>query len=383
MTGSKTIVLVAVVIFALLGVVAWVLVRAAVGGVQTSEGYFAPVYSPDGQYVYFVERRTSGTVRRVGPIDLFSPSKFDVQVAKDNFSLKRLHVQSSQVEELIGFTPSPTVGQRYEAIGSPFQGSDAQLRFTKERQLQFNVCLKAYEGSAAREYLASGLWSEAQTAAQISRSWKSSWCQMGGYDEWPLFGDWELMEVRGETASFPVGIAAYNHVTSDVKVLVKAKDYDRLYPKGVPLQQIQKSSVRPAIERLQAMLRTHEELLQKYRAEGMGENQALLRVGKDMQRLGYYPKTPTIVARRLSRDEEIDKNALFSIAKDEMASGVFPDIEKAIASPGEEIDYDGTGYHIHRDYSTSARLNTFLATRPTRFYVRYLGETYELTIKRP
>jgi hypothetical protein len=28
---------------------------------------------------------------------------------------------------------------------------------------------------------------------------------------------------------FPVAIIAYNHVTSGVKVLVKNKDYDRLY----------------------------------------------------------------------------------------------------------------------------------------------------------
>jgi hypothetical protein len=118
---------------------------------------------------------------------------------------------------------------------------------------------------------------------------------------------------------------------------------------------------------------------------GIGENETYFRISKDMQRLGYYPKTPTIVARRLSREEaaKIDKDALFSIARDEMRSGIFPDIEKAVAKPGEEIDHDDDVYYIHRDYTTTVRLNAFLKTGKTRFYVRYLGETYELTIKKP
>lgn len=66
-----------------------------------------------------------------------------------------------------------------------------------------------------------------------------------------------------------------------------------------------------------------------------------------------------------------------------MQSGVFHDIEQAIASPGEEVDKDMGGYHIHRDYSNSARLNKFISAGNTRFYVEYLGVTYELTIKPP
>ena len=140
------------------------------------------------------------------------------------------------------------------------------------------------------------------------------------------------------------------------------------------------------MERDQTVRRVYKELLDKYKAMGMGDNQAGLRAGKDMQQLGYFPKSTMIVARRLSRAEaarNVDNDALFKIAKGEMESGVFHDIEQAIARPGEEIDHNMGGYHIHRDYSNSARLNKFLNTRPMRFYVEYLGETYELTIKRP
>ena len=208
---------------------------------------------------------------------------------------------------------------------------------------------------------------------------------ISGYDEWPLFGDWELLKVS-RLAFSPVAIVAYNHITRDVRVLVKNKDYDGLYPNGVPLTQIAGNSQRPGMERAQTVRRVHKELLHKYKAMGMSEVQALLRTGKDMQQLGYYPKTPTIVARRLSRAEaarNVDKNALFRIAKGEMESGIFHDIEQAIARPGEEIDKSSGDYNIHRDYSTSARLNKFLQAGNTRFYVEYLGETFELTINRP
>lgn len=385
----KKIVLPGVVACAMLGLLAWVCVRRVVSqrGVRSYEGYFAPVYSPDGQYVYFVERRTSGIAREIGPLDFmsFSSPKFQVSVAKDTFSLRRLHVQSGQIEELIRLSPSPIEGRHYEVLGGAFHVPRARLSFTKGQQLEFNVCLTVHQEPRAKEYFSSSVWMEAQHTAETSRSWEESHCQVGGYDEWPLFGDWELIETRHGQHYFPSAIVAYNHKTDVVKVLLKNKEYDQIYPEGVPLRQIQESSRRLAIERVQVVTRTHEELVQKYKAMGMGEVQAYLRTGKDMQRLGYYPKTPTIVARRLSREEaaRADKDALFSIAKGEMEAGLFQDIEKAMASPGEEIDKISDDYYTHLSYSTSARLNAFLKTGKTRFYVRYLGNTYELTIKKP
>ena len=384
---SKSNVLVIVGACVLFAVLAWVGVRV-VGqffGVQTYEGYFAPVYSPDGQYVYFIQRRVSGTTRVTeNPGFIFGGAPtYDVSIAKDTFSLKRLKVQSGQIEELTALAPSPIEGRRYESKGNMFQSARASLKFTKEGQLEFRVCLKT-ELPTEKEYLSSGIWTEAQQSAKISRSWEESQCATGT-NEWPLFGDWELLEAHGEPDYFTVAIVAYNHVTGEIKPLVKSKGYTRAYPNGVPLRQIQESSRRQELERFQAITRTREELLQKYKSMGMGDVQAELRIIKDLQRLGYYPKPTTIVARRLSRDEvtKINKDALFSIAKEEMASGIFQDIEKAVASPGEEIDHDSSGYYIHRDYTTSARLNAFLEAGKTQFYVRYLGETYEMTIKKP
>ena len=385
----KRIVVPGLVACAMLVVVAWVCVRRVVSqrGVRSYEGYFAPVYSPDGQYVYFVERRTSGIARPMGPWDLMSLSspKFDVSVEKDTFSLRRLHVQNGQIEELMRLSPSPIEGRHYQVLGGAFQFPRARLKCTKEQQLDFNVCLSVRQEAMAKEYVSSGVWREAQHTAEISRSWQESPCEVSGYDEWPLYGDWELIAAREGQHYFPPAIVAYNHKTAVVKVLLKNREYDQLYRDGVPLRQIRESSRRRWIERDQAVTRTHAELLQKYKAMGLGEHQAHLRTGKDMQRLGYYPKTPTIVARRLGREEAAgaDKDALFTIVKGEMEAGLFQDIEKAIASPGKEIDKISDDYYTHLSYLTSARLNSYLKTGKTRFYVRYLGNTYELTIKKP
>lgn len=361
--------------------VGWACMR---GGMESYEGYFAPVYSPDGQYVYFVERQTRGDARVTDVGGFFSDAKYDVFVAKDTFTLNRLNLATGRVEELIRLAPSPLEGRRYEARGQPFESAEARLRFTKEKQLEFGVCLTAYQMPVAKNYWSSGVWVEPQRAAMDLRSWQDSYCQTGGFDESTISGDWEVMQVNGGRHWFPVAIVAFNHITRNVKVLVKSNDYDRAYPTGVAVTELEKNSRRALIEHHQKVNRTYEALMQQYKAQGMSDIEAELQTGKEMERLGYYPKSTKIVARRLSSAEaaKIDKAALFTIVKPEMASGIFPDIEKAIASPGEEIDQDGE-YHIHRDYSNSARLNAFLSSGKTQFYVRYLDQTYELTIKKP
>ena len=361
--------------------VGWACMR---GGMESYEGYFAPVYSPDGQYVYFVERQTRGDARVTEMGGLFSDAKYDVFVAKDTFTLNRLNLATGRVEELIRLAPSPLEGRRYEARGQPFESAEARLRFTKEKQLEFGVCLTAYQMPVAKNYWSSGVWVEPQRAAMDLRSWQDSYCQTGGFDESTISGDWEVMQVNGGRHWFPVAIVGFNHITRNVKVLVKSNDYDRAYPTGVAVTELEKNSRRALIEHHQKVNRTYEALMQQYKAQGMSDIEAELQTGKEMERLGYYPKSTKIVARRLSSAEaaKIDKAALFTIVKPEMASGIFPDIEKAIASPGEEIDQDGE-YHIHRDYSNSARLNAFLSSGKTQFYVRYLDQTYELTIKKP
>ena len=377
---SKSLILLIIMTGALLTGPACIILSGAggFGGAGIYEGYLAPVYSADGQYVYYVERSTNADVKVIKPPDLMmSPPQFGVSVANDTFSLKRLQVQTGKIEELTRLSPSPIEGRNYEVTGRPFYHSDARLKF-KGQQLEFNVCLSVDQ----KDYFVSGVWNDPQRAAEISQPWKESHCELSGYDEWPIFGDSELMEIRGDREK--AAIVAYNHVTNSVKTLVQNKQYEQEYPDGLPLDQIRQKSVRATMDRERTMLRTHAELLAKHKAAGMSEIPAQLETTKDMQRLGFWPKPTVMVARRLSPDEiaGIDKSALFSVEKDEMASGVFPDIEEAIAKLGEEVER-ASDYHIHRDYTTSARLNTYLKSGKKQFYIRFLGHTYELTIKKP
>ena len=73
----------------------------------------------------------------------------------------------------------------------------------------------------------------------------------------------------------------------------------------------------------------------------------------------------------------------YEIAAGEMQSGIFPDLEQAIANPGVAIDKDIGRYVIHDHYKNSAKLNALLASGGDRFRVGYLGKIYAITIDRP
>ena len=98
------------------------------------------------------------------------------------------------------------------------------------------------------------------------------------------------------------------------------------------------------------------------------------------KRLGHYSKSPPLTARRVSASAA--DTPLIEIPEGEIASGVFPDIERALATPGTAVDKSGR-YTIHRDYENSAKLNALIQTDMRRFWVRYRGEVYEMVIERP
>ncbi len=109
---------------------------------------------------------------------------------------------------------------------------------------------------------------------------------------------------------------------------------------------------------------------------------AALRVIDDMKRLGYYPKSPYLMARAVGVDE-VSEVPLFDIAEREMRSGIFEDIRRAIADPGAEVEKSMGTYVIHQDYSNSARLNAYLDSGGTVFRVRHMGRVFELELERP
>jgi hypothetical protein len=203
-----------------------------------------------------------------------------------------------------------------------------------------------------------------------------------------LSGDWEVSTLRGRQA-LPAAVVAYNHVTREARVLARSGEFDRLYPDGPPVAMLEERSRRADIERVQEVTRTHESLVAGFLAQGMSEGAALLKASKEMQRLGYYPKTPTLTARLVAEPspgagstEGVDVPT-FDISEMEFTVGLFPDIAEALATPGTAVDKSSGSYIIHRDYATSAHLNEVLGAGATTFRVRTRGRLYELNIERP
>ena len=81
-----------------------------------------------------------------------------------------------------------------------------------------------------------------------------------------------------------------------------------------------------------------------------------------------------LVATLLSRDEVAAKRAqgtlapLFSISAMEFRVGLFPDIERAMASPGTEVRYGGP-YLRHSEFKTSDAINAAIAAGTDEFFV--------------
>ena len=143
---------------------------------------------------------------------------------------------------------------------------------------------------------------------------------------------------------------------------------------------LQPISRRAEIERIETIKSTYADLVARGRAAGRNEGQAMLDAGKEMQRLGLYPKTPTLAATRAGC---ADLSPVFTISDMEFKVGLFQDIEQAIASPGTDVDKSMGDYITHRDYTTSREINEYLKRGRTTFGVRARGECWRLTIQRP
>jgi hypothetical protein len=119
--------------------------------------------------------------------------------------------------------------------------------------------------------------------------------------------------------------------------------------------------------------------VEKFKAEGFSEGEAMLKAGDELEKMGLYPKSPRITARGV--EKPAGDHVEFPISTDEFRYGLFPDIEKAIHEPGTEVRFWGN-YISHRDYETSKRINEYLSTGNAQFYVITGGKTYLMTVTR-
>ena len=196
-----------------------------------------------------------------------------------------------------------------------------------------------------------------------------------------LAGETEVFALNGPE-SFPCAVVLLDHARMSARTLAGSTTCHGRHPDGLPVAALLELSRKKDIERVARLERARKEWVAKYMQEGASEGEAMLKSIRALEDTGHLPKSPRLVAQRLTGSEADAATALplFEIADAEMASGIFPDIEKALASPGEEVERSMGKYIIHDHYDTSRRLNAHLAGGAREFLVRYRGTTWRLEV---
>lgn len=353
---------------------------------RSDVGYFSPVYSPDGSSVYFIQRETNGYILGFG-YEFFTPPA-RVLISGDRFSLRRLDLSTGSVEEIESFERSPLSGRQIKTYrGRSFGIANTQLRWLDRGQLEYKITVSWPEVPTSKRYSVSRLWDNVTNVLLEKKEWSAEWVDAGGSDVSPLHGEWELVAPRGSNA-FPCAVVAFNSASGEIKPLIKSPEFDSVYPGGLAVADMAQLTKREGIERIERLESAHAELLKKALAEGMPETAAHLKVIHQMEELGYYPRSPYCTAAELGAEEsaalrETGRDDVFTISETEFTAGLYPGIEKAIESPGEEVDCSTGQYIRYEGYDTSDRLNKFLDGDGAIFYVERQGQLYRFVLHRP
>lgn len=194
-------------------------------------------------------------------------------------------------------------------------------------------------------------------------------------------GERELFALPGPE-SFPAALVLLDHSDRSIHVLLRGPAYARRYPDGPALETLMTVSRKADYDHVQQMNRIQEERVATYRAQGLGEGKALLRTGRDLRDLGFYPKPQRWVATLLDAAQLATYARLPRLDIDEMEIkvGLFPDLERAMAAPGTEVDKGFSRYIRHRDYANSDRLNALLDADTRELLIGHGGRVYHFQL---
>jgi hypothetical protein len=363
---------------------ALLLVLAAWGvggvGVPHAAGYFSPLFAADGQSVFAITRDVRATVVGFGREFFSGPAT--VRLLRDRFRLVNLQVSDGRVTVVEDFPPSPFEGTRIQAYHNAIFGEVvARLRWADADHLDYDIAVTRHEVPVSRTYAIRKRW-DVKTRAFFDTiaQWKETPALIGGGAEpQQLHGDLEVVAVPG-TEMMPCAIAVLGPGEAPPRILIETIVCERKYESGLSAAVLAPFSQRADIERAEKIKTTYAELVRQGRAAGRTEVEAMLLANQEMSRLGYYPKTTKLVANVVACTAA---EPLFHISAEELKSGLFPDIEKAIATPLTEVDKSMGSYVTHRDYSTSRQLNAYLDAGHSAFFVETGGVCWHLKIVRP
>lgn len=371
-----------------LGVVIALLVAVALGVAwwlklvswEHHTGYFGPAFSHDRRHVYAVMREAAGFTWGPG-WEHFTPPAH-AYLHTDRVSLVRIAVVDGTVEALESWPASPLPGRVLrEYRGRIFNTMQASVRPDAAGEVRYEVVIAIPVVPSSEIHRLSGTWSASPQTLRRGE-WQRGGHGAAGLSEPVLAGETEVFALNGPE-SFPCAVVLLDHASMSARTLAGSTTCHGRHPEGPPIDALLEISRKKDIERVARLERARNEWVTKYMQQGASEGEAMLKSIRALEDTGYLPKSPRLVAYRLTSSGADAATALplFEIADAEMASGIFPDIEKALASPGEEVERSMGKYIVHDHYNNSRRLNAHIASGSREFLVRYRGETWRLEIR--
>jgi hypothetical protein len=352
---------------------------------ERSEGYFSPVFSPDGRAVYFIRRETSGLILGLGWEGFTPPAQ--VFVWHDRFSLDRLDLETSKVRTVLSFPPSPLERTRIRTYRrSAFSSVSAGLRWAGAERLEFSISVTIPKQPMSEQHVVSRQWDREASRWIVRDRWEKGWPAVSTGDEAVVHGDLEVVDVPGERG-FPCAIVLHEASTKRIRVLRQTRACERMYPDGVPEDVLRPMLRRPQVERIRRIESARKRLVEEAGAAGLSASDAEIQAINRMQELGYYSRPPQLVAAVLGPREIESLRArggiqpLFRIEEMQFTVGLFPDIDAATRRPGTSVEKWSGAYIRHRDYTTSEELNAHLGTGASEFFVERGGRIYRVRIE--
>ena len=305
--------------------------------VHDHTGYFSPVYSADGQFVYYVARQTRGLVTGFGWESISPPAH--VFVWRDRFELHRLDLDTRDVEVLAALPPTPIEDRRIRTYrGRAFTLPFTMLQWVEGSRREIRIRLSIPLQPTSEQHFLTTVWDSTAGAVVQNAAWTAEFLALSGDDVSPLFENWEVLAVSGPE-SFPCALVAHDATTDEVRVLAQQLACEAPYESGVSAEDFTGLTRRADLERIRDLSDTQARLTREAIESGMAEQEAALRVVDQMTELGYYARSPYLVARALDLQEvETERTAgrlrpLFVIEEMQFIVGLFQDLERAIDAP--------------------------------------------------
>ena len=323
--------------------------------------FHAPVFGPDGRDVYYLTRNAWGISWGPG-IEFFTPPAA-VIVLNDRFSLQRTSRETGETTTIHAWRArhpfTPATRYRNYLFGIP----ECELMWAG-RTLHYKIGLDFLPndppGYSVNEWTI-GSWNADTRDLVEADTWKSGYQTTDRWTEQILSGPFEIVDYKGRA------LILYDSNTQTRTLLRVSRSNGSQVREEIATADLKDYLHRAQLERSRTVRETYARTVAGLRMQGLPEGEAMLRANEEMEKKGYYPKTPKLEARKI---ESIPQGVrVFSITKDEFRFGLFQDIEEAIAKPGIEVRFSGN-YITHRDFDTSRKLNEYLAAGNRSFVVK-------------